>query len=719
MPKLIATMTKTTTIFVADLCCATEEHTIKSKLSSLEGIEELRFNLVSKRLEVRHSCDTEMILEGLNSVGLPGAIAADRMPHDNNSLRTLTLSTIIAAALFAIGLLLSGLGLPEIIAVPPFLGAILLSGWRPLFRAFKAVSNLSLDMNFLMVIAVVGALALGEYAEGAAVIVLFAVSLLLEALSTERSRRAIESLMDLSPSTALVRLQDRDVVVPIEEIPVDAAIILRPGERVPLDGTVLGGTSTIDQSAITGESLPVPKSAGDPVFAGSFNQRGSLEIRVTRTAGDSTLARIIRLVEEAQSRKAPAETFIERFAKVYTPAVFVLALALAFVPPFLFGASFDDWFYRALVLLVIACPCALVISTPVTVINAITRAARSGVLIKGGRHLEQLAGLRAIGFDKTGTVTTGASVITEVIRLDSLPESEIIRIATALEAKSEHHLARAFLQKAEAEGIDIRPADVRNFESMPGRGIRGSVDGNQFAVGNHSFVEELGLCNQELEGILGTLERSGKTAVVLLNDQGPVAVVGISDEARTGSREAMSELRELGIPHLALLTGDNRTTATRIGRALGVDEIHAELLPGQKLDVIHSLKQRHGRTAMVGDGVNDAPALAAADVGFAMGGIGSDTALETADVVLMSDNLLQIPATVRLGKKALAIIKQNIAIALATKAVFLALGVMGMTSLWLAILADDGATLVVVLNSLRLLAGGNDSNTAGQAPPNT
>jgi len=408
-------MTTTTTFLIEDLCCATEENTIRSKLSSLKGIDELRFNVVSKKLEVRHSCDTKEILAGLNSVGLPGTIAASRKSAPSKTLRTLTVSTIAAASSFASGLLLSALGLSDVITIPFFLVAILLSGWRPAFRAFKAVRNLSLDMNFLMVIAVIGALALGEYAEGAAVIVLFAVSLLLEALSTERSRHAIESLMDLSPSTALVKLGDREAVVPVEEVPVDAVIIIRPGERIPLDGLVLGGGSTIDQSAITGESLPISKSPGDSVFAGSFNQRGALEIRVTKTAKDSTLARIIRLVEEAQARKAPAQTFIERFARVYTPAVFGLALALAIVPPLFFGAGFDEWFYRALVLLVIACPCALVISTPVSVINAITSAARSGVLIKGGRHLEQLADIRAIGFDKTGTVTTGTVVISDVI----------------------------------------------------------------------------------------------------------------------------------------------------------------------------------------------------------------------------------------------------------------------------------------------------------------
>ncbi len=699
-------MTKSTTFIVADLCCATEENTIRSKLFSLKGIDELRFNIVSKRLEVRHSCDTREILDGLNAVGLPGTIAAGiRKPAADKALRGLRISTIAAASSFAVGLLLSALDQPEIITISLFIASILLSGWRPALRAFKSVRNLSLDMNFLMVIAVLGALTLGEYAEGAAVIVLFAVSLLLEALSTERSRRAIESLMDLSPSFAMVKLADREVIVPVEEVPVDAVIVIRPGERVPLDGAVLGGASTVDQSAITGESLPVSKSQGDFVFAGSFNQRGALEVRVTKTSGDSTIARIIRLVEDAQARKAPAQTFIERFARVYTPAVFVLALSLATIPPLFFGGSFNDWFYRALVLLVIACPCALVISTPVSVINAITSAARSGVLIKGGRHLEHLAGIRAIGFDKTGTVTEGAAAVTDVICVDSFSESEIIRIAAAIEAKSEHHVARAFLRRAELEGIDLRATDIRDFQSIPGKGIRAVVDGKRFTLGNHPLVEELGLCSRELEKTLESLEGQGKTTVVLLNDTGPVGIMGISDQLRNESWEAVTQLRKMGIAHIVLLTGDNRGTAAHIGKELGVEEVHAELLPEQKLALIRSMRERFGLTAMVGDGVNDAPALAAADVAIAMGGIGSDTALETSDIVLMSDNLLQIPATIGLGKRAMAIIKQNIAIALATKAVFLALGVMGLTSLWLAILADDGATLIVVLNSLRLLAG--------------
>jgi len=700
-------MTKTTTLHIADLCCATEESTIRNKLASLKGIDELRFNVVSKKLEVRHSCDTKEILAGLNSVGLPGTVASgNRKPAPNKSLRSLIVSTIAAASSFAAGLLLSALDHTETITIPLFLVSILLSGWRPAFRAITSIRNLSLDMNFLMVVAVLGALTLGEYAEGAAVIVLFAVSLLLEALSTERSRLAIESLMDLSPSTATVKLPDREVIVPVEEVPVDAVIVIRPGERVPLDGVVLGGGSTVDQSAITGESLPVPKSESDVVFAGSFNQRGALEVRVTKAASDSTIARIIRLVEEAQARKAPSQTFIEQFARIYTPAVFVLALSLVTIPTLFFGASFDDWFYRALVLLVIACPCALVISTPVSVINAITSAARSGVLIKGGRHLEQLAGIRAIGLDKTGTVTEGTAVITDVICVDSLSESEIIRIAAAIESKSEHHLAQAFLRKAEAGSIDIRGTEIRDFQSIPGKGISALVEGRTFTLGNHPLVEELGLCSRELENTLESLEGEGKTAVVLLNDKGPVGIIGVSDRVRAESREAVMRLRRLGIGHVVLLTGDNRGTAAYIGQELGVDEVRSELLPEQKLEVIQSMKQSHGRTAMVGDGVNDAPALAAADVGIAMGGIGSDTALETADVVLVSDNLLHIPAAIDLGKRALAIIKQNIVIALATKAVFLVLGVMGLTSLWLAILADDGATLVVVLNSLRLLVGG-------------
>ena len=700
-------MTKHTTLFIPGLCCATEEATIGRKLNSLKGIEEMKFNLVTKRLEVRHSCDESEILAGLRAVGLPGSVEhGARTPPQTQTQRTLLVSTIASSALSAMGLLGSAFDLPALVPTSLFLGAILIAGWNVGIRAVKAVANLSLDMNFLMAIAVLGAIGIGEYAEGAAVIVLFSVSLLLESLSTDRSRRAIESLLKLSPRTATMQTAGKETIVPVEHVPVGGIIMIRPGERIPLDGTVISGSSSVDQSPITGESIPVPKTVSDAVFAGSFNQRGALEVRTTKTAGDSTIARIVTLVEEAQSHKAPSQTFIERFALVYTPAVFALAVVVATVPPVVFGEPFGEWFYRALVLLVIACPCALVISTPVSVIHALTNAARSGVLIKGGRHLERLAGIAALALDKTGTLTHGSADVTDIVGLDSVPPREILRIAAALEVKSEHHLAEALIRKARSEGIDSDRPAAQNFQSIPGKGVRASVEGREYALGNHPFVEELGRCSPRLESVLGSLEAQGKTAIVLSDRSGAVGVIGIADSIRAESRDAVETIRRAGVHRIALLTGDNRGTAEFVGRELAVDEVHAELLPGQKLEAIRDLRQKFGPVAMVGDGVNDAPALSEADVGIAMGGVGSDISLETADIVLMSDNLLQIPATIRLGRKALAVIKQNIVIALLTKALFLALGILGLTSLWFAILADDGATLVVVLNSLRLLTYG-------------
>jgi len=694
---------RTSTFHVSGLCCAAEEAIIRKRLQAQKGVHDLTVHIVTKKVEVRHSCPEAEILRSLREIGLPATRHA--RPGRDPNLRPLLVSTLAGIGLFVLGLILSTFGDPHGLAVPAYLVAIAASGWRVALRAATSVRRLALDMNFLMAAAVIGAVAIGEYAEGAAVIVLFAVSLLLESLATDRSRKAIESLMSISPPTATLRNGTQETVVPVEKVSVDQTVIIRPGERVPLDGTIVSGSSTVDQSAITGESIPVAKNPGDPVFAGSLNQRGALDVRVTKLAGDSTIAHIVQLIEEAQANKAPSQTFVERFARVYTPAVFMLALAIAFLPPLLLGGEFATWFYRALVLLVIACPCALVISTPVSVINALTRAARSGILIKGGIHLERLAGVRTLAVDKTGTVTAGEAAVTDIVSLNSVPPEDILRIAAALEANSEHHLADAFLRKAEADGIPVCRSDVRNFEAIPGKGVRAVLDGVPYALGNHPLVEELGMCNPPLEAVLDRLERQGKTAVVLTSQSGPVGVIGIADRVRNESADVIGELRNLGISRIVLLTGDNRGTAEAVGGILGADEVRSELLPHQKLEAVRELRSRFGTTAMVGDGINDAPALAAADVGIAMGGIGSDTALETADVVLMSDDLRNIPFGIRLGRRALRIIKQNIGIALATKAVFLVLGILGMTSLWLAILADDGATLVVILNSLRLLRG--------------
>ncbi len=692
-----------TGFIVNGLCCATEESLIQKKLASLEGVQNLRFNIVSHKLDVDHTCGEESILKALKDIGLPGTIERGAsLPHKKTG-RILLFTTMISGLFFGSGLVLEYLGISPEASLAGYLLSIGFGGWKVAIKGFKAVRNLSLDMNFLMTIAVAGALAIGHPAEGAAVIFLFAVSLLLESMSMDRGRRALDSLLKLAPPTATIKQASGEISVPIESVRLDSIMIIRPGERIPLDGVVTDGYSSVDQSPITGESVPAAKSPGEPVFAGTFNQRGALEARVTKISTDSTLATIIHMIEEAQSKKAPVQTFIERFASYYTPSVFLAALIIVGIPPLLFGAPFDVWLYRGLVLLVIACPCALVISTPVTVVSALTSAARLGILIKGGRHLEQLASVRAVALDKTGTLTMGSPAITDVIAVDSLPQADILRIAAALELRSEHHLADAFLRKAAQEHLNFDEIEIDLFDSITGKGIKARVGSQTYWIGNHSLIEEIGVCSPRLESIIHSLERDGKTSVVLAGESGPLGVIGIADRVRAESPDAVRALHQEGIRSVVLLTGDNRGSAESVARSLGVDEARFELMPADKLTAVRSLQSSHGCVAMVGDGINDGPALAAADVGIAMGGAGSDTVLETSDVVLMADNLMRIPTAIRLGKKSLSIIRQNIAIALIVKALFLTLGVLGMTSLWLAILADDGATLVVILNSLRML----------------
>ncbi len=558
-------------------------------------------------------------------------------------------------------------------------------------------------MNFLMTVASIGAVALGQYAEGAAVVFLFAVSLVLESVSMDRTRKAIRSLLSLSPLSATILRGEAEMTVPVEEIAVGDIVIVRPGERIGVDGKVMKGRSTVDEAPITGESLPVSKVEGDAVYAGSFNQRGSLHVQTAKRATDSTIARMIHLVEEAQSKKAPSQSFVDQFARYYTPAVFGLAIVLALVPPILFHGLFAIWLYRALVLLVIACPCALVISTPVTLVSALTTAAHNGVLVKGGKYLELLSHVRAVAFDKTGTLTEGQPVVTDVVSLNALSPTELIRIAAAAEIHSEHRLADALLRKAEEEGISFSDVTTEDFASITGKGIRTKVNGKTYVIGNHQLMEELGVCGPAVEKVLFDLEQQGKTAVIVSDDQQVLGLIAIADRIRRESRSTVRALHKLGVRRVVLLTGDNAGTASSVAGLLGVDELKSELLPEDKLAGVQKLRSQWGPVAMVGDGINDAPALAAADVGIAMGAAGSDTALETADVVLMADNIAKVPFSISLGRKALRVIKQNISLALAIKAAFILLAVFGLTSLWLAILADDGATLVVILNSLRLL----------------
>jgi Zn2+/Cd2+-exporting ATPase len=698
-----------TTFLIHDLCCATEEQLIRKRLRNEPGVHELEFNIISHKLRVRHTCSEEMIERRLKDIGLPGINAAQGSEVLNKTYRKLLLWTGTSAALFLGGLLAPLLSQVSLIPQILFAASMVTGGWHIAAKAYKAVRARSLEMNSLMTVAAIGAVAVGQYAEGAAVMLLFSVSLLLESMSTEGTRQAIRSLMKLSPPTAAVLRNGLELIMPLDQIAVGETVLVRPGERIPFDGRVSEGASSVDEAPITGEPFPASKSPGDAVYAGSFNQLGSLSIEIARPSTDSTIARIIHVVEEAQTKKAPTQTAVERFAHYYTPSVFGLAIAVAFLPPLILGAPFADWFYRSLVLLVIACPCALVISTPVTLACAMTNAARNGILIKGGKHLELLAHVKAIAFDKTGTLTLGRPVVTDIVALDSLTASEILRIAAAAELHSEHHVADALLRKAKESGIALTDLVTEDFSSITGKGVRTRVNGTTYIVGNHLLMEELGVCSPIVEKELFALERMGKTVVILSDTRRVLGLLAISDAVRAESRSAVDELHSAGVHHVVLLTGDNEKTADLVGKELKLDEVRSDLLPEGKLHAIESLRHQYGVVAMVGDGINDAPALAAADVGIAMGGVGSDVALETGTIILMSDNVSKIAHGILLGKKALRIIKQNIFLALLTKGVFLALGVFGWTSLWLAILADDGATLLVILNSLRALRGRPDS----------
>jgi Cd2+/Zn2+-exporting ATPase len=614
-----------------------------------------------------------------------------------------------SAAAIVAGMLTSSAGSPVIGAVL-YVVAIALTIGSPGRRAWQAIRARSLDINVLMVAAVAGAAILGEWAEAAAVVWLFGASQWLESRSVGRARRAIRSLMRLAPADALVRRDGREQRIAAADLRVGDVVILRPGDRVPIDGVVVAGDSALDQSAVTGESWPVDKSSGDPVYAGTLNGTGALEIRATRPPSDSTLARIIHLVERAQSRRAPVQAYVDRFAKRYTPAVLALALVMAIVPPLVTAGAdvsardFGTWTYRALALLVVACPCALVISTPVSIVSAIAGAARRGVLIKGGASLERLAAVRCVAFDKTGTLTHGRVAVTDVVGVDGVTSDGVLSVAAALEARSEHPIGRAIVSRARDAGLSFSPGEL--FRSLPGLGAEALVASAPAVVGSHRLFESRQLCTPALHARLDELEQRGAMPVLVSHAGAPLGVIGLADELRGGGRETVARLRRAGVARVVMLTGDTGGNAAAIARAAGVDEAHADLLPGDKVAQLSRLRAAHGAVAMVGDGVNDAPALAAADVGIAMGAAGSDVALETADVALMSDDLSKLPYVIRLGRRTLSRIRQNVALAIGLKLAFVVLAAAGVATIWMAVVADTGASLIVTANALRLLRDG-------------
>jgi Zn2+/Cd2+-exporting ATPase len=685
--------------------CHEEVQLLERRLGHLPGLEGLSADILNRRLRVTHDAarlTAADVADAVNGTGMRAWLEHEHplkaAPRSSSSRIRLL---VLAGAALAAGQALDWSGMRPLVVVPLYLAAIVAGGVHTARRGWSAVRALSLDINALMLVAVVGAAAIGQWSEAAAVIFLFALAQWLETRSMDRARHAIRALMDVAPSDALVRRGAEERRVPVDDLSVGETIIVKPGERIPIDGRIAVGESEVNQAPITGESLPVDRRAGDEVFAGTINGHGALEVHVTKLRRDTTMARIINLVEVAQAQRAPSQSFVERFARVYTPAVIVVAALVAALPPLLLGLPFFDWLYRALVLLVISCPCALVISTPVSIVSALAGAARKGVLVKGGIHLERAAKVKVVAFDKTGTLTHGRPEVIDVIPLNGVGPSEVLRLAAALEARSEHPLAQAVIRRAREEGAPLQAGE--GFRALPGLGAEAVVNGLPVLVGNHRLFEERALCSPAVDARLAELGRDGRTAILVASGGTTVGIIGLADATRAAGGAAVSSLKRGGACRVVMLTGDNRRTAEAIGAALGVDEWRAELLPGDKVTAVGDLQRRYGAVAMVGDGVNDAPALATADIGIAMGAAGTDAALETADVALMADDLMAVPYFLRLGRRAVRNIRANIALALGLKALFLGLAIAGLATLWMAVAADMGASLLVIGNGLRLL----------------
>ncbi len=613
-----------------------------------------------------------------------------------------TFKVYISAVLLVVSWLLGELhGEGHLFSTIGYAAAIVVGGYTLFLKGFKNLSRFKFDMSTLMTVAVIGAAMIGEWGEGATVVILFAISEALERYSMDKARKSIESLMDIAPNEALIRRGMEEMVIGVEDIQIGDIMIVKPGQMVAMDGIVVKGVSSVNQASITGESVPVNKSIDDEVFAGTLNEEGLLEVRVSKRVEDTTIAKIIHLVEEAQAERAPSQAFVDKFAKYYTPAIIVLAILIAAVPPLLFGASWNEWIYQGLAALVVGCPCALVVSTPVAVVTAIGNAARHGVLIKGGIYLEEAGALNVIAFDKTGTLTKGMPVVTEILHYDENAQKWLTYTA-AIENGSQHPLASAILKKA--DDLPYKDVRIEDFQSITGKGLKSKIDGETYFVGSPRFFEEIhnGLPKNMQKEIIA-LQNKGKTVILFGTKNTILLLLAVADVLRDSSKEVIRKLHEIGIKKTVMLTGDNQRTANAIGKNVGVTEIQADLLPDDKLTFIKKLRSNHSIVAMVGDGVNDAPALAASTIGVAMGGAGTDTAIETADIALMSDDLSKLPYTIKLSRKALMIIKQNIIFSLGIKALALLLVVPGWLTLWIAIFADMGATLLVTLNSLRLL----------------
>ena len=703
---------------VEGFSCANCAGKFERNVKGLPGVADAKVNFGASKISVTGNATIEEIEKAGAFENLK--VFPDRLPRQETDSGSREVkkevkvpfyekhqTLLFSALLIVFGYISSFInGEENLITVLLFLASIVIGGFSLFKVGFQNLKRLDFDMRTLMTIAVIGAAIIGEWAEGAVVVILFAISEALERYSMEKARQSIRSLMDIAPKEALVRRNGQELLVHVDQIDVGDLMIVKPGQKIAMDGTVIGGTSTVNQAAITGESVPVTKTIDDEVFAGTLNEEGLLEVKITKLVEDTTISKIIELVEEAQAERAPSQAFVDKFAKYYTPVIIVIAALVAILPPLLFDGGWSMWVYQGLSVLVVGCPCALVISTPISIVSAIGNAAKKGVLIKGGIYLEEMGSLKAIAFDKTGTLTKGIPVVTDFIVLnDRENQEQLLSIVTALENRSGHPLASAIMKKAEKSSIPYTNVVIDDFTSITGKGIKGSVNEKTYYVGSPKLFEELSISRFTAENkqYVSGLQNEGKTVMMVGTENEVLGVIAVADEVRESSKQVIHQLHELGIKKTIMLTGDNGATARAIGSHVAVSDIQAELMPEDKLNFIKRLRAKYGNVAMVGDGVNDAPALAASTVGIAMGGAGTDTALETADVALMGDDLTKLPFTIKLSRKALTIIKTNIAFALGIKVIALLLVVPGWLTLWIAIASDMGATLLVSLNSMRLL----------------
>lgn len=692
---------------VAGMDCADEIAAIQKSLAHPD-IHQVTASLMSSMVTIHHDAklSVEFLRLRVDSAGVRVVVEGEASTgsFEQRRIVLVTLAGVLSGLSFASEVFFQ----IKILTLVSGILAVLAGGALVFPKAFRAIRNFQLDMNVLMSVAAIGALAIGQYSEAATVVFLFALSELLEAFSVVRARKAIREVLELAPKTAnLIKADGSVVIVSVQEVKIGDLLLVKAGESVPLDGIVEDGSSLVNQAPLTGESIAVEKEKNADVYAGTINETSVLKIKVKTIFENSKVSQIIRLIEEAQKKKAPSERFVDRFARIYTPLVFVLALLTCLIPPIFFGLAWMDWIYRALVLLVIACPCALVISTPISIVSGLTAMARQGILVKGGVFLEALGQIKAVAVDKTGTITQGQPQVQKIISLNGFQENQILQIAASIESLSSHPLAKAIVDSAVQKKISLQMAT--HFKNVVGRGAEAEIEGHQYFLGNHRLVHDLGICTPELEIHLNELEKSALSIVVVghrphSNCTGEIfGVIAVGDSIRINAAQAILALRHAGVESIVMLSGDNQKTASYIGTQVGVDDARGDLLPEDKVNAIKKLADEYGTVAMIGDGINDAPALAQASVGIAMGAVGTDTAIETADVALMKDDLSQVAVAIQLGKRTLSIIKFNIAFALGLKLVFLAFALLGHSNLWLAVAADTGATLLVIANSLRLL----------------